>query len=100
MTVQPAPPAACPCGRPAWRRGLCVTCYRHARQNNLIELTPQRHRFDVAEDVEWMIDSGERHPEAVATRLGYRNIASLYRALHRANRGDLVDKLTKHEGRI
>lgn len=99
MSSQPTPsPAPCPCGLKAWRRGLCVTCYRHARQHNLIPLTPQRRRADVAEDVEWMITSGERHPEAVATRLGYRNTDSLYRALHRADRGDLVDRL-KHEGR-
>lgn len=58
-------------------------------------MVPQRSRQDVVEDVEWLLGTGETHPEAVANRLGYRTTGSLYRALHRADRGDLVDQLRR-----
>ncbi|MDO5535209.1 MAG: hypothetical protein Q4F65_11225 [Propionibacteriaceae bacterium] len=95
MTAQPMPDAVCPCGRPVSRRGLCVTCYRRAREQRSISFTPHRDHADVVEDVEWMLTAGETHPEAIARRLGYAGPDSLYKALHRADRGDLVDQLTR-----
>ena len=62
--------AACSqCGRLPFRRGLCVTCYRQARQAGPVRRL--RPVDEVIEDVEWMIATGETHPETVAARLGY-----------------------------
>ena len=44
----------------------------------------------VVEDVEWLLTTGELHPESVAHRTGYRTAASLYAALRRAERRDLI----------
>lgn len=83
---------------PTFRRGLCVTCYRHARRDGTITLHPLRPATAVVEDVEWMIATGETHPEAIATRLGYLGPAgpdSLRRALHRGGRPDLAARLNR-----
>ena len=84
--------AACSqCGRFAFRRGLCVTCYRQARQAGPVRRL--RPVDEVTEDVEWMIATGETHPETVAARLGYDDVSSLYRALSRGHRKDLAAAL-------
>lgn len=83
----------CACGRKSFRRGLCVTCYRKARAGGTILISQQRTRSDVVEDVEWLIKNGEHHPETIACRVGYRSPASLYTALRRAGREDLITQL-------
>ena len=83
----------CGCGRPAFRQGLCVTCYRHARQRHLIATTSQRPSADVVEDVEWLLDTGEDHPEMIAQRVGYTSASSLHSALDRAGRRDLISRI-------
>ena len=81
--------AACSqCGRLPFRRGLCVTCYRQARQAGPVRRL--RPVDEVIEDVEWMIATGETHPETIAARLGLRT-NSLYRALKRGGRRDIAD---------
>lgn len=56
---------------------------------------PRRKRrpVDVVEDVEWLLSAGETHPHAIAARLGYRSHESLVKALRKAGRHDLVDRL-------
>jgi len=95
MTRTPTPANTCACGRQPFRRGLCVTCYRHARHDGTIPLTHQRRRADVVEDVTWLLKTGETHPETVAHRAGYRTTDSLYAALRRAGRRDLIERLQK-----
>ena len=81
--------AACSqCGRLAFRRGLCVTCYRQARQAGPVRRL--RPVDEVIEDVEWMIATGETHPETVAARLGYA-IKSLAVARRQADGVELRD---------
>lgn len=82
------------CGHePEYARGLCRACYDRARTHHTIPISPQRNPDDVAEDVQFLLDSGETHPEAITTRLGYRTIRGLYDALRAAARFDLVDRL-------
>lgn len=44
------------------------------------------------EDVEWMLATGETHPDMIAQRLGIGR-HSLYQRLTRAGRDDLLDQL-------
>ena len=73
--------------RPAAPRTLTVDA-RHSRPGGR-----RRPSADVIEDVEWMIATGETHPETVAARLGYDDVSSLYRALSRGHRKDLTAAL-------
>ncbi len=70
--------------RPAAPRTLTVDA-RHSRPGGR-----RRPSADVIEDVEWMIATGETHPETIAARLGLRT-NSLYRALKRGGRRDIAD---------
>ena len=70
--------------RPAAPRTLTVDA-RHSRPGGR-----RRPSADVIEDVEWMIATGETHPERIAARLGLRT-NSLYRALKRGGRRDIAD---------
>lgn len=45
------------------------------------------------EDAEFLLATGETHPEAIARRLGYHRPASLRQALRRANRQDLIARI-------
>ena len=77
------------CGRRQPWPGLCPDCQAARR--------PRRRRDDVAEDVEWMIETGETHPDAIATRLGYTTRAGLYISLRRAGRRDLIRQLSRND---
>ncbi len=83
-------PANCAsCGqRPPFRRGLCTSCYRGAAR--VQHWTPVAH---LIENLEWMLATGETHPEMLTLRLGYTAPTSIYRALRRAGRTDLIDAL-------
>ena len=70
--------------RPAAPRTLTVDA-RHSRPGGR-----RRPSAEVIEDVEWMIATGETHPETIAARLGLRT-NSLYRALKRGGRRDIAD---------
>ena len=81
----------CECGRRAYRRGLCKACYR------LVVRRPHRTNSDVVEDVEFMLETGETHPDAITARLGYTHRAGLYIALRRAGRRDLIKQLSTQD---
>ena len=99
MTAEPTQDALfCPCGGLAVVRGLCTTCQQK------LAATPgpppgQRPSAVVVEDVEWLLETGETHPETVAIRCGYRHVDSLYVALRRAGRDDLIDIIQEHTRR-
>ena len=48
---------------------------------------------NIIEDLEWLLDCGETHPETIARRLGC-NLRNLYRLLYRAGRPDLARQIT------
>lgn len=80
------------CGAAAvLRRGLCSSCYRTVRAAG--DVRPWRPAVTLVEDVEWMLATGETHPEMVALRAGM-TWATLSRALRRAQRPDLIARLT------
>lgn len=95
----------CWCGRAAFRRGLCQTCYRAERRTGVVQpratdqppalfdLEPEPDTSPLIEDLEWILDSGETHPEAIAHRLGYTAPKHLYAALRRNQRDDLIDRM-------
>ncbi len=55
--------------------------------------------LDVVDDVEWLLDAGETHPDTITARLDYTSRNSLYSALKRAGRDDLIDKLKQGDVR-
>jgi len=79
--------------RPATRQQLCGTCYARQRRAGALRVRSRRRLADTIEDVEWMLATGETHPEAIAARLGYRP-GTLRVILSRAGRPDLVAQLT------
>ena len=88
------------CGRLAFRRGLCVSCYREARRTGTLAVRRNLRRADVVEDVEWLLQTGETHPETVARRVGFKNTAALHKALRRAERVDLIARLGEPDAAI
>lgn len=44
-----------------------------------------------------MLAAGETHPDAIATRLGYRSRSGLYLALRRAGRRDLIKTINNED---
>ena len=99
LTGDPTPGRCTACGRRSFRRGLCITCYRHARTRGLIDVKTLRRHQDVVDDVEWLLDAGETHPDTITARLDYTSRNSLYSALKRAGRDDLIDKLKQGDVR-
>lgn len=60
-------------------------------------MAQRRRGEDVTEDVQWMLDSGETHPDAIASRLGYTTRNGLYIALRRAGRRDLIKIISQDQ---
>ena len=44
-----------------------------------------------------MLATGETHPDAIATRLGYGTRAGLYISLRRAGRRDLITRIARND---
>ena len=90
----PAPDAELECSLcpgMVYRRGLCFSHYREAGRAGLTRR--QRRAGDVIEDVTFLLESGETHPETITRRAGYTDRRSLLRALRRAGRDDLADRI-------
>lgn len=76
------------CDKPQRARQMCTTHYnRVVSGRDLGDPHPQSER--VIEDVEWI--AGTDDPDSIATRCGFSGRKSLYDALRRWDRQDLVD---------
>lgn len=76
------------CTKPQRCRKMCMTHYhRLMAGRDLGDPHPQSER--VIEDVEWI--AGTDDPDSIATRCGFSGRKSLYDALRRWDRQDLVD---------
>ena len=76
------------CDKPQRARQMCTTHYnRVVSGRDLGDPHPQSER--VIEDVEWI--AGTDDPDSIATRCGFSGRKSLYDALRRWGRQDLVD---------
>ena len=80
------------CPRRVYRRGLCRPCYDAARASSTLPTRELRDQAAVVEDVEWMISTGETHPDTISWRLRLTR-DGLYQALRRAGRTDLLSTL-------
>ena len=47
-------------------------------------LDAEKHRKNVREDYEWLIEAGETHPDRITARLGFGSVETLNRYLYRA----------------
>lgn len=79
------------CSKYRYREGLCQAHYSEKHG-----LPRPRSRAELAEDLEWLLDTGET-PERIVTRLGYADRASLTASLKRAGYGPLVKRFTERE---
>jgi len=82
------------CRRRVYRRGLCRACYDAARASRTLPTRELRRQAALVEDVEWLLTTGETHPDTIAFRLGLTR-AGLLKALRRAGRTDLISTLTR-----